>query len=104
MIEVREQLLELFNAGVRAVSAISCLPQHLPRDIPEGRTVMIAVGKAAGAMAQVALKQLHIDAALIVTRYGHMPPGWQAPDFVKVIESGHPSPRCCQLGCGKCCT
>ncbi len=98
--EVREQLLALFNAGVGAVSAEVCLPQHLPTDKPEGRMVMISVGKAAGTMAQVALRQLHIDAGLIITRNGHMPPDWHAPGFVEVIEAGHPNPDAASLAAG----
>lgn len=100
MMEDREQLMALFSAGVSAVSAEACLPQYLPTDRPKGRTALIAVGKAAGAMAKVALDRLHVDAALIVTRAGHMPPGWHTPDFVRVIEAGHPSPDAASLAAG----
>ncbi|MFZ4748317.1 MAG: DUF4147 domain-containing protein [Sphingomonas sp.] len=50
----REALLRLFNAGVAAVQARQCLPTYLPRSGVKGRTVLFALGKAAGHMAEVA--------------------------------------------------
>jgi glycerate 2-kinase len=98
--DVRQHLLTLFDAGVAAVSAEACLATHLPCDVPRGRTVLIAVGKAAGAMAQVAARTLAIDAGLVITRYGHMPPDWDVPDQFRVIEAGHPAPDAASLRAG----
>ncbi len=98
---MRRTLLALFDAGVAAVQAENCLPPYLPKDRPAGRTVIFALGKAAGHMAQTALNHLHVDQALIITRHGHMPPDWTSPAFVKVIEAGHPNPDSASLMAGE---
>jgi glycerate 2-kinase len=99
--EIREKLLAIFRAGVAAVQAENCLPRHLPKDRPAGRTVLFALGKTAGHMARVALDHLQVDDALVVTRHGHMPPDWIPPAFVQVIEAGHPSPDVFSLKAGE---
>ena len=85
-------LIRLFEAAVSAVSAEKALPGHLPPP-PKGRTLMIAVGKAAAAMAQVALtKRPDITSGLVVIPYGHAVPDFQFPAHIEVIEASHPVP------------
>ena len=53
---------------------------------------MIALGKAAGDMAAVALAHMDIDAGLVIIPHGGMPPGAVMPPHVVVIVAAHPVP------------
>ena len=88
----RTLLRQLFDQGVAATRAEVCLVPHLPVEPFAGKTMLLALGKAAGDMARVALDHLHVEAGLVVTRYGHVPPGWDPPGHIDVIEAGHPFP------------
>lgn len=50
---MRDHLLSMFQAGIAACHPDQVLPAHLPAP-PAGRVVVLALGKAAGAMAQIA--------------------------------------------------
>jgi hydroxypyruvate reductase len=83
-----EILRSLFDAAVAAVDPANCVPAHLPQR-PKGRTVVIAYGKAAAAMARAV--ELAWDGplgGLAVTRYGHGVPC----ERIKVVEAAHPIP------------
>ncbi len=97
----RATLQAIFRAGIAAVQPKTCVPPFLPGERPQGRNVVLALGKAAGQMAKVAVDRLHIDEALIITRHGHMPPGWTPPAQVRVIEAGHPNPDAASLLAGE---
>lgn len=90
--ETRRRLIALFDCALTAVSAETALPRTLP-EAPAGRTVVIAIGKAAAAMMRAAMRRLRgpFD-GLVVTRYGHLGQGAAFPAGVEVIESGHPVP------------
>lgn len=88
----REAMRRIFLAGIGAVRAEHYLPQHLPSDRPAGRTAMIAVGKAAGDMAQVALQRLTVDHGLVIVPKGGLPSGFSPPDHVEIITAAHPVP------------
>jgi hydroxypyruvate reductase len=71
------------------------MAEFLPAQ-PRGRTVAVGGGKASGAMA-AALDELWPAAAplsgLVLTRYGHVPPGYRArPGRIEVREAAHPVP------------
>lgn len=54
---------------------------------PKGKTIMIALGKAAYTMAKETLAQIKIDKGLVVTKYGHS----MGPlENTQIIEAGHP--------------
>ena len=84
-----EQLLRcLFAATVSAANPAQCLPAFLPPP-PRGRTLVLAAGKAAAAMA--ASVEQHWQGSLsglAITRYGHGLPC----NRIEVIEAGHPAP------------
>lgn len=92
----RAFLNDLFTAAVAAVHPAGCLPPHLPKPPESGRLIVLAAGKAAGAMAEVAerhyLDHLGLPSArltgLAVTRHGYGRPTRHIP----VIEAGHPIP------------
>ena len=89
----RELLESLFRSAVAAAHPAGVLPPNLPAPPPHGRLVILAAGKAAGSMTQVA--EAHYGAlpptrlaGLAVTRRGYGRPTKRIP----VIETGHPVP------------
>jgi hydroxypyruvate reductase len=88
----RAMLRKLFDAAIDSVSAARVMPRTLPSP-QHGRVALIAVGKAAAAMAEVALDRLPPPAAtLVVTRYGHLTKTLASRPGVEIIEAGHPYP------------
>jgi len=91
----REFLQSLLRAAVAAAHPASFLPALLPPP-PKGRLVLLAAGKAAGSMAEVAegfyLDRLRLPAARLcgvaVARHGYGRP----LRVVSMIEAGHPVP------------
>jgi glycerate 2-kinase len=88
-----EFLESLFRSAVGAAQPSGCLPPNLPPPPLHGRLVILAAGKAAGSMTQVA--EAHYAqmprqriAGLAVTRHGYGRPTRTIP----VIEAGHPVP------------
>ena len=95
MSATRQFLEDLFRVAVAAAHPASCLPPHLPAP-PAGRVIILAAGKAAGSMTEVA-ETHYLDAArlapdqlagIAVTRRGYARPTRVIP----VIEAGHPVP------------
>ncbi|MGH6769948.1 MAG: glycerate kinase type-2 family protein [Xanthobacteraceae bacterium] len=86
----------LFHTAVAAAHPKNCLPQCLPEPPNAGRLIVLAAGKAAGSMTEVAerhyLDQIGFDPArlggLAVARWGYARPTRHVP----VIEAGHPVP------------
>jgi hydroxypyruvate reductase len=88
----RTILRNLFDVAIESVSAARVMPRNLPAP-QHGRVALIAVGKAAAAMADAALERLPPPAAvLVVTRYGHMTDKLAARAKVERVEAGHPYP------------
>jgi glycerate 2-kinase len=94
----RAFLAEFYRTAVAAAHPASCLVPYLP-EAPAGRLVILAAGKAAGAMAEVAEAHYleRIPPArmvgLAVTRRGYGRP----TRIVEVIEAGHPVPDVASL-------
>jgi len=89
----RAFLESLFRSAVAAAHPEGCLPPNLPAPPARGRLVILAAGKAAGSMTQVAERYyaalpLTRIAGLAVTRHGYGRPTARIP----VIEAGHPVP------------
>lgn len=88
-------LMALWAAGVAAVEGERCVAQSLA-DAPITRPDRIlAVGKAAGAMASAALGAFPGTPALVVTKHDH--PG---ANGAELIEAGHPVPDAHSLRAG----
>jgi glycerate 2-kinase len=92
----REFLEGLFKTAIAAAHPASCLPPHLPAPAARGRLIILAAGKAAGSMTEVAERH-YLDvhavperriAGVAVTRHGYGRPSRLVP----VIEAGHPLP------------
>jgi hydroxypyruvate reductase len=91
-VDAKPFLRSLFDVAVAAVLPRRVLPPHLPEP-PKGRTVVLAVGKAATAMADVAATHWQGTlTGLAVTRYGHALPQFARQKRIELIESGHPVP------------
>jgi len=92
---LRAFLGELFRTAVDAAHPATCLPPLLPQP-PAGRLIMLAAGKAAGSMAEVAedfyLNRLKLNpkrlCGVAVARHGYGRP----LKIVTMIEAGHPVP------------
>ena len=76
----RANLLEsLFRSAVAAAHPASCLPPNLPEPPPRGRLVILAAGKAAGSMTEIAERHYRSTAAGPARRScGHPPWLWAA--------------------------
>ena len=87
----RALLRRLFDGAVRAVSAETIMPATLPY-ARGGRTVIVAIGKAAAPMMATAIARNGMpDAGLVVTRHHHLR-DHRFPAAIEVIEAGHPVP------------
>ena len=92
---LRAFLTDLFRTAVAAAHPASCLPPLLPPP-RAGRLILLAAGKAAGSMAEVAegfyLDRLKLDperlCGIAVARHGYGRP----LQVVTMIEAGHPVP------------
>ena len=92
-------LRALFAAAVAQAVPGPALARFLPAP-PKGRTLVLGAGKAGGSMA-AAVDALWPAGApisgLVVTRYGHVPPAYQARQRqgagrIEVVEAAHPVP------------
>ena len=88
----------LYDVAVQRALPALTMAAHLPPppDPARGRTLVLGAGKAGGAMA-AALDALWPQDAplsgLVVTRYHHVPPAYQArPGRIEVVEAAHPVP------------
>ena len=71
MNEARVLLRNLFDAAVAAADPSVVVPRHLPAP-PRGRTLVLAAGKAAAAMARAAERNFPGETSgMAVTRYWH---------------------------------
>lgn len=91
--EMRREAERLFRAGVAAADparAVHAALARQPVDVPAGgRLFLVALGKAARAMARAALENLPpVEAALVVTNYENDGPVAGA----RVMAAGHPVP------------
>ncbi len=86
-------LRALYDAAVDRALPGAVMQRFLPPP-PKGRTVVLGAGKAGGSMA-AAVQALWPDYAplsgLVVTRYGHVPPGTPA-GRIEIVEAAHPVP------------
>ena len=94
MTPARQFLENLFATAVAAAHPSTCLVQHLP--VPSGRLIMLAAGKAAGSMTEVAERH-YLDTlklppdrltGVAVARHGY----GRSTRVVPMIEAGHPVP------------
>ena len=90
----RELLESLFRAAVGAAHPSGCLPPNLPEPPPHGRLIVLAAGKGAGSLTEVAeqhylarIPEERLD-GIAVTRHGYGRPTRR----IAMVEAGHPVP------------
>ena len=90
----RELLESLFRAAVGAAHPSRCLPPALPEAPPRGRLIVLAAGKGAGSLTEVAeqhylarIPEERLD-GIAVTRHGYGRPTRR----IAMVEAGHPVP------------
>lgn len=89
---IRQRLLALFEEAVTAISPDSVMPDVLPHS-PRGRTLIIAVGKAAAPMAQIAATRVTGDVSgLALLPYGHGIKNKFLSPTIEFVEASHPIP------------
>src|SRR5262249_48379002 len=89
MPDTRAFLTDLFRTAVAAAHPSTCLVPLLPQP-PKGRLILIAAGKAAGSMAEIAeghYRDARLE-GLAVARHGYGRPLKR----IEMIEAGHPVP------------
>jgi len=85
---MRTDLGQIWSAGVAACHPARVLPPHLP-PAPEGRVILLGVGKAAGEMAAVAEAHFGGKACGIAV----VPHGFEAKlERIALLHAGHPIP------------
>ncbi len=85
-------LVEMLDVALASVSAERCLPAHLP-PYPEGRRLILALGKAGATMAKVALRDAPPGTeAIVLVPYGHGIDADELPPGTTIFEGGHPLP------------
>jgi glycerate 2-kinase len=92
----RAFLDELYRIAVAAAHPAACLRHRLPDPPPRGRVILLAAGKAAGSMTEIAERHYLDDLDLppsrlvgaAVTRRGYARP----TRIIPVTEAGHPVP------------
>ncbi len=97
----RQAILEIWQAAIDAVEGRLSVIKAITDDDDFEPDLIIAVGKAAQAMAEGALEKFPRCPALIVTKYGHSDLTLKARDSVEIIESGHPIPDEQSLAAGR---
>jgi hydroxypyruvate reductase len=99
----RAALLELYAAAAAAVDGHGAVARALAAPAGSEPWSLIAVGKAAGAMAHGALEVLgpRIRRALVVSRHGHLDPDLLARRTFTCLEGDHPVPGAQSLAAGE---
>jgi glycerate 2-kinase len=83
----------LFRTAIAAAHPSNCLPPHLPPMPKSGRLIVLAAGKAAGSMTEVAEAAYSSAAAERLTGIAVARQGYgRATKIIPVIEAGHPIP------------
>ena len=92
--QARQQVLEVFEAGVTRVKGFNAVEGFLADHSLAGDFHLIAVGKAASSMSLGALSVLkdQIVSGLVVTKHDHTEDELRAYSQVATMESDHPVP------------
>ncbi len=89
MRDARDNLIKLWKTGVAVVRGDTSVAADLEDNPIAPPDQILAIGKAAGAMASAALARFPGTPCLIVTKYGHAADGINS---AQIIESAHPVP------------
>ena len=87
---LRNDADRIVAAGIHAVlpdAAVKRAIKDMPK--PEGKLILVAIGKAAWQMASAACDVLDVDDGIVITKYDHVK---EAIPGVTCCEAGHPVP------------
>lgn len=92
--QARDQVLEIFQAGVARVKGDNAVVGFLKKHDLSGNYHLIAVGKAASSMSLGALSVLsdQIVSGLVISKHDHIENELHAYQQIKTMESDHPVP------------
>lgn len=93
-LEPRALLLQLLRAGLAAVDGRTCTYAALRQRVLPDKLYLVAVGKAADAMAAGAIDAIgeRLCAGLVITRHGYQDTPVYRDPRVLSLEAGHPLP------------
>ena len=87
---LRQTADQIVSASIQSVLPDAAVQRALRDFHPEGRVVLVAVGKAAWQMAHAAVAELgRVEDGIVITKYGHVK---GAIPGVRCYEAGHPVP------------
>lgn len=97
----RRDLLEIYQAALRQVNGRTAVRKALRLERLQQPFDLIAIGKAAAAMAAGVLDELNdqVQRGLVITKHGHLDSGFDAR--FRCIESDHPVPGPASLQAGR---
>lgn len=98
----RRVLADIGAAAIAAVEGRHCVARHLRSNPPGARVHVVALGKAASAMALGAADALGepVERILLVTKTGHLDPALASISNLVQLEAGHPLPDLRSLRAG----
>ena len=99
----RDNLLTIYKAALAAVHGRRCVAEWLQQYPQVGSCYVLAIGKAAAAMATGALDALgdQLDGMLVITRHGYADPVLATDKRIIQLEAGHPVPDQASLDAGQ---
>ncbi|MBX2838992.1 MAG: DUF4147 domain-containing protein [Gammaproteobacteria bacterium] len=109
-LNMHQQLRQLFDAAIRSVDGFYATAKAVKQDVQCDETLalpagidVIAIGKAADAMAQGALSELgnKVVGGLIITKHKHLSDALKNDQRFTTFETGHPSPDKYSLQAGE---
>lgn len=100
----RAWLQGLYRGALEAVHGAR-LAREARLGLPNGPCHVLAIGKAAAAMAEGALDRPDLDlrSALVISKDGHLTPRLALDPRVRTLEAGHPLPDARSLAAGRLC-
>ena len=100
--KARNDLLEIYQAALSQVNGRAAVSDYLAANPLPGKWSVVAIGKAAQAMAQGALDHFgdRLLNGLVISKYGHIDPHWLSTTPFEGVESAHPVPDDRSLAAG----
>jgi hydroxypyruvate reductase len=87
---LRRDADEIVRAGIKAVLPDEAVIRALKEmEMPAGKLILVAAGKAAWQMARAAINTVKADAGIVITKYDH---AIEALPGIACYEAGHPVP------------
>ena len=104
--KLRKDMLTIYRAALDRVEGRRCVSRFLQQHPVQGDVSVVAIGKAACAMAHGALDVLDGRAVdgLVITKPGHLDPVLASDRRLTLLEGGHPLPDEGSLAAGRALT